>query len=65
MNAAQKIKLSDMEIGDRAYYLGDLVELCDGGKAGGAEHDVWLSVVEDDGEDHPELGQIDRDDVSI
>jgi hypothetical protein len=62
---ATNIALSEMNIGDRAYYMGDLVELRDGGKSGGAENDLWLSVVEDDGDDHPELNRIDRDDVTI
>lgn len=39
------IKLSDMSVGDIGYLpeRDAIVRLCNGGKAGGAEHDLYLA----------------------
>jgi hypothetical protein len=65
-----KIKLSEMAEGDKAYYggLGIVVELRSGGLAGGAESDLYLATVCDigewDGGDLPDI-IIDTDMVAV
>jgi hypothetical protein len=51
------IKLSEMKIGDVAWYDGGLVELKDGGGPGGCKYDLWLAnaVYEGDINDLPDL----------
>jgi hypothetical protein len=67
----QDMKLSEMAIGDKAFFQGAIVELRDNGKQGGCEFDLWLSYVCDDRDAEVEgyadlltLDTIDRDDVS-
>lgn len=40
-----KKKLSEMNVGDRAFLCGDLVELRNGGLSGGSENDLFLAHV--------------------
>lgn len=61
------MKLSEMTIGDKAIYNGQIVELKKNGKQGGCEYDEYLAYVDDarnDEDNLPELDVIDRDDVS-
>lgn len=68
-----RVKLSEMAVGDLAFYLGDLVQLRDGGLSGGADHDLYLALAGRPGDDdwtaaaaqgYPELVSIDSDDVA-
>lgn len=63
----ETIKLSEMSVGDKAEYQGDIIKLKDNGKQGGTEHDLYLAYICDareSTEKYPTL-IVDRDDVSI
>ena len=62
----ESVNLSEMRVGDRGWDPVDscVAELRDGGLSGGAETDLYLALVEDDGADYPVI-IIDTDAVSV
>ncbi len=64
----KNIKLSEMKLGARGVYMGDIVELRSGGLTGGGEHDLYLALADLREHDNDEqVGDIiiDTDEIGI